>query len=91
MGCCSIKVWKCFIAIGGIIFAIFGATLLGLSVVISKKDFAEAADIKNIIFGFGTAFGVVIMVVGLTGWLTSCKENRCLVILVPSFLILSIS
>lgn len=81
---CSVKVWKCFVTAGGIVFAIFGATLLGLSVVISKKDFAKAAEIENLILAFGAAFGTIIMLVGLTGWISSCKENLCLVIFVRS-------
>lgn len=85
---CSTRIWKCFIAIGGIIFAIFGATLLGLSVVISKKDFAKAAEIEDFILGFGSAFGAVIMLVGLTGWLTSCKESNCFAILVNVYFII---
>ena len=80
--CLSKNFWKFFIYITGGIFAIFGIVLLALAIVISQKDFAKAADMDKIILGYGVAFGVVMALIGLTGWFAAKKESRCLVFIV---------
>ena len=79
---CSPRVWKCIINLSGILYAIFGLTLLVLTIVISKKDFAEASGMENLILGYGAAFGSAILLIGITGWLASRNENYCLVVIV---------
>ncbi len=80
--CLSKSFWKFFIYISGFIFAAFGVVLLALSCVISQKEFAKAAELDSIIIGYGVAFGIVIILIGLIGWYSAKKESRYLVFLV---------
>ena len=80
--CCPTSFWKFFVYVTSGIFALFGIVLLGVGAYVSQKEYAKATEMDGIILGYGIAFGVVMFLVGVTGWYAAKKESRYLVCIV---------
>lgn len=85
--CGPIKIWKFTVYIAGGVFSILGVVLMALSIWISQKEFAKATDLDGLLLGFGVAFGVVILIMGLVGWAAVKCESRCLICLFLVFML----
>jgi len=86
--CGPVKIWKFAIYIAGGLFSVLGVVLMGLCIWISRSEFSKATELESFILGFGVAFGVVLLIMGLIGWIAVKCENRCLVCLFLVFMLL---
>ena len=82
---CSKGCLKFLIYLNCFFFAVFGLTLMALSVIISKSELAKAAGLNNLIAGYGAAFGIAMFFIGSTCWLVASKENYCFTMIVFLF------
>lgn len=83
--CGPLKLWKWIIYIAGIVFLGFGIAIMVVGVMIADKEFVEAIEIENLVKTFGIVFGVILILVGLIGWLAAKCQSRCLVCIVLLF------
>jgi len=61
---------------------------MGLCIWISRTEFSKATELESFILGFGVAFRVVLLIMGLIGWIIVKCKNRCLVCLFLVFMLL---
>jgi hypothetical protein len=80
--CGPLKAWKWAIYITSFLLFAMGIVVMVATVVIADKEFVKAIDIQKMVQTFGIAFGVILIVVGLIGWLSAKCESTCLVIIV---------
>jgi len=80
----SLRAWKCAIYISSFVFAAIGIAVIAGAVALAEKEFAKALEIEDQLKNFGLAFGVIIIIIGLIGWLSAFCENKLLVCIVFS-------
>jgi len=80
----SLHAWKWAIYISGFLFLGIGIAVMAGAVILADKEFAKALEIGDQLKNFGLAFGVIIIVIGLIGWLSACCESKLLVCIVFS-------
>jgi hypothetical protein len=80
--CGPLKIWKWVIYVLSILFAAIGVSLTIVAVVSANERFIKAVEIDSMVKGYGIAFGVVIMAIGLFGWLSAKFECECLICVV---------
>lgn len=80
--CGPLSVWKWVIYVTSAILAMIGIAIMVVAIVAADKYFIRAIDMENLVEGYGIAFGVVFIIIGLVGWLSAKCESKCLVVTV---------
>eukprot|EP00826_Nyctotherus_ovalis_P000146 TRINITY_DN0_c175_g1_i11.p2 TRINITY_DN0_c175_g1~~TRINITY_DN0_c175_g1_i11.p2 ORF type:complete len:275 (+),score=62.57 TRINITY_DN0_c175_g1_i11:33-857(+) len=77
--CGPLNLWKWAIYITSFLVAAIGIAVMVVALVIADKEFIKAIEIENLVKAYGIAFGAVLIVVGLIGWLSAKCESSFLV------------
>lgn len=80
--CGSLKIWKWFVYILSILLAAIGIAFMIVTLIIANKKAIKAIEIDEMVTGFGIAFGILFLILALTGFLSAYREVECLVGLV---------
>ena len=83
--CTSKELLKLISYIFSFFFAIFGISLIIISVYISRKDIVRATEADGLIFIYGTSFGALLIILCGTNWFATTRENRCFTLIVILF------